>query len=138
VVKARRSTKYTNASSTRVNSKRKSLIFLIGTMAFIVSLVVVCAAACPADSSSDQFPVSTDCTFTSHAFVHIGDGQPALFILLLIGLFLTLHKSTISAGFYLSPSRPPRFIAVVKKTFRFGDAFFVTPAYAAILFLERN
>jgi hypothetical protein len=29
-------------------------------------------------------------------------------------------------------------IAVVKKTFRFGDAFFATTAYAAILFAERN
>jgi hypothetical protein len=30
------------------------------------------------------------------------------------------------------------FIAVVKKTFRFRDAFFVTTAYATILFSERN
>jgi hypothetical protein len=29
-------------------------------------------------------------------------------------------------------------IAVVKKTFRFRDAFFATTAYAAILFAEPN
>jgi hypothetical protein len=31
-----------------------------------------------------------------------------------------------------------RVIAVVKKTFRFRDAFFASTAYAAILFAERN
>jgi hypothetical protein len=33
---------------------------------------------------------------------------------------------------------PATVIAIVKKTFRFRDAFFATTAYAAILFPERN
>jgi hypothetical protein len=108
-VKSRLSTNRMDAGSTHMNAKRRLLIFLIGSMAFIVSLVVVCAAICPMGSYGNQFPTSTDCTFTSHAFVHPGNGQSALFILLFAGLLLTLNKAKISAEFYLSPFRPPRF-----------------------------
>jgi len=98
-----------DAGKPNMNTRRQLLIFLIGSMALIVSLVVVCAALCPTDSYGSQFPARTDCTFTSHAFVHIGNGQSPFFILLLAGLFLMLNKYTLSAGFYLSPFRPPRF-----------------------------
>jgi len=98
-----------DAGGTHMNAKRHLLIFLIGSMAFIVSLFVVCAAICPPGSYDNQFPTSTDCTFTSHAFIHPANGQSALFILLSVGLLLTLNKAEISAGFYLLPFRPPRF-----------------------------
>jgi len=94
-----------------MTAKRQMLNFSIGSMVFIVSLVVVCAALCPTDAYGSPFPVSTDCTFTSHAVVPIGNGQSAFLILLLVGLLLALNKSVISAGFYLSPFRPPRFHA---------------------------
>jgi hypothetical protein len=97
-----------DASSTHMNAKRQLLIFLIGSMAFIVSLAVICAAICPTDSSGYQFPAGTDCAFTSHAFMLIGNGQSAFFILLLLGLFLAFNKSIISDGFFLAPFRPPR------------------------------
>jgi len=92
-----------------MNPKRRLRIILIGSMVIIVSLVVVCAALCPTDSYGSQFPASTDCTFTSHAFIHPANAQSALFILLFAGLLLTLNNAEISAGFYLSPFRPPRF-----------------------------
>jgi len=98
-----------DAGKTQMKAKRQLLIFLIGSMALIVSLVVICATICPTDSYGYQFPASTDCTFTSHAFAHIGNGQSAFFILLLVGLFFVLNKSIISDGFFLSLFRPPRF-----------------------------
>jgi len=98
-----------DAGSTHMNAKKQLLIFLIESMVIIVSLVVVCAAICPTGSYGNQFPASTDCTFTSHAFIHPANGQSALFILLSVGLLLTLNKAEISSGFYLLPFRPPRF-----------------------------
>ena len=92
-----------------MNAKRQILNFLIGSMAFIVSVVVVCAAVCPTNAYGSQFPANTDCTFTFHAFVTIGDGSSPFFILLLLGMFLVVNKSIISDGFFLSPFRPPRF-----------------------------
>ena len=94
-----------------MTAKRQMLNFSIGSMVFIVSLVVVCAAICPTDSFGSQFPASTDCTFTSHTVVTIGNEQSAFFILLFLGLFLAFNKSIISDGFFLSPYRPPRFHA---------------------------
>lgn len=107
MVRTLSSTKQTDAGSMHMNAKRQMLNFLIGSMAFIVSLVVVCAALCPTYSYGSQSPASTDCSFTSHAFVHIGNGQSAFFILLLVGLFPALNKSIIADGFFLSPYRPP-------------------------------
>jgi membrane-bound acyltransferase YfiQ involved in biofilm formation len=98
-----------DAGNPNMNTRRQLQIFLIGSMVIIVSLVVFCAALCPTDSYGSQFSARTDCTFTSHAFVPIGNGQSTFFILLFLGLFLTLNKFVISAGFYLSPFRPPRF-----------------------------
>jgi hypothetical protein len=109
MVKARRASKHMDAGSTHMKAKRQLRMFLIGSMAFIVSLLVASAALCPPDSHGNQFSASTDCTFTSHAFAPIGNGQSALFILFLAGLLLTLNRSKLSPGFYLSPFRPPRF-----------------------------
>jgi hypothetical protein len=96
------------ADRMHMNAKRQLRIFLIGSMAFIVSVMFVCAALCPTDAYGDPFPESTDCSFTSHEFVHIGIGQAAFFILMLLGLFPALNKSNISDGFLLSLFRPPR------------------------------
>jgi len=86
-----------DAGKPNMNTRRQLLIFLIGSMALIVSLVVVCAALCSTDSYGSQLPEGTYCTFTSHAFVHIENGQSPFFILLLAGLFLILNKSTKTA-----------------------------------------
>lgn len=101
--------KHMDSGNLLMNAKRQLLIFLIGGMAFIVSLVVVCAALCPTDSYGKQFPASTDYTITSHAFVPISNGASAIFILLLLGFFAVLNQFIISDGFYLSVFRPPRF-----------------------------
>ncbi len=91
--------------------KRQLLIPWIGSLALIVSLIVICAALCPSDSYGPEFPMNADCTFSSHAFVQAGIGLSVLFILSLQGLFLIINRSIILDGFYMSPFRPPRFHA---------------------------
>jgi hypothetical protein len=89
--------------------KQFLLLCILGSMAFIVSVVVICANLCPSDSDGPEFQVSADCSFTSHAFLQAGIGLSALLIIPLSGLFLIMNRSTISDGFYLSLFRPPRF-----------------------------
>ena len=109
--KTRRLEKRNDAAIMHMNGKRRLLLLLIGSMAFIVSFVVICAAIYPSGSYGPEFPANTDCSFTSHAFAHIGIGLSVLFILSLLGSFLIINRSIILDGFYMSPFKPPRFHA---------------------------
>lgn len=91
--------------------KKQLLIPWVGSLALIVSLIVICAALCPSDSYRSEFPMNADCTFTSHAFVQVGIGLSFLLIILLLGLLLIINRSVILDGFYISPFKPPRFRA---------------------------
>lgn len=83
----------------------------VGSLALIVSLIVICAALCPSDSYRSEFPMTADCIFTSHVFVQAGIGLSFLLIVPLIGIFLDINRSIILDGFYMSPFKPPRFRA---------------------------
>ncbi len=91
--------------------KRQLLNPWIASMVLIVTLIVISAALCPDGFYGPEFSVNADCTFTSHAFAHIGIGLSVLFILSLLGSFLIINRSIILDGFYMSPLKPPRFRA---------------------------
>ena len=91
--------------------KGQLLISFFGSLALVVSLVVICASLCPSDSYGSEFPVNADCTFTSHVFVQAGIGLSFFFIIPLIGLLPIVNRSVILDGFYMSPFKPPQFHA---------------------------
>ena len=88
---------------------KQLLIPWIGSLALIVSLIVICAGLCPSDPYGSEFPLNANCTFTSHAFVQDGIELSSLFIIPLLGLLLIKNRSIILDGFFGPLYKPPRF-----------------------------
>ena len=91
-------------------AKYSSRVFiLMGTLAFIVAVIALCASLCPVDTPGIDLFQHATCGMTSHALVSIGIGLSALFILPLMGTFLNKKMLSIPSGFFSSQFKPPRF-----------------------------
>ncbi len=93
------------------SGKKLFLIFLMGMMAFSVLFTPVCSTLCFTGPDVTDISHRANCPILSHSFVQIGIGLSAIFMLPLIGLLFLISSNSISAGFFLSPFRPPRFQA---------------------------
>ncbi len=93
------------------SGKKLFLIILIGTMAFSVLFTPLCPTLCFDSPDVTDISHRENCSILSHSFVQIDFGLSAILILPLIGLIFLISPNSISAGFFLSPFRPPRFQA---------------------------
>ena len=94
-----------------LTGKKLFLIFLMGMMAFSVLFTPVCSTLCFDGPDVTDVSHRANCPIISHSFVQVGIGLAVIFILPLIGFLFLISPNSISAGFFLSPFRPPRFQA---------------------------
>ena len=93
------------------SGKKLFLIFLTGIMAFSVLFTPICPTLCFDSPDVTDISHRGNCPILSHSFVQIDFRLSAIFILSLMGLIFLISPNSISAGFFLSPFRPPRFQA---------------------------
>ena len=85
------------------------ILILMGMLAFAFPVIAVCSALCPSDNPSEIFFQHATCSISAYSFVLVGGGLAGLFILPLIGLFLSDKMYAIPAGYIFPMLKPPRY-----------------------------
>jgi hypothetical protein len=85
-----------------------STLILMGLLAFAFPVIAVCSALCPSDTPGAIFFQHATCSISVYSFFLVGGGLAGLFILSLIGLFISDKMYVIPAGYIFPMLKPPR------------------------------